>query len=839
MHSLITDLRYGFRQLRRAPGFAIAAALTLALGIGANTAMFSLLDQALLRSLPVRNPQELVVLRGTGKVWEGSTNNWGGGVEAYFSYPMYRDLRDRDGAFRSLLAMVPAQVNFVHDGGAQILNVELVSGNYFNVLGVLPATGRLLTQGDDTQPGANPVAVMSYEFWRHEMGGSPSAVGSTVSLNGHPFQVIGVAADGFQSAAWGKTPGLFIPLSMTGIVMPGAADRLTDRHNRWINLIGRLQPHETVAQASAQSAPLWHALRAEELKTLGTRSQYFTDEFLTRSRLLVQPAAQGFSYSRDIYRAPLTAVMGMAALVLLIAVVNVGSLLLVRSAGRVREFSMRHALGASTTRIVEQLLAEGLLLGVAGGLLGVLLAPVAVHAVASRLIDDSGSAIFSTAINARVLAFNFAVALGTSLLFSLAPALQLRRRHLSLALRQTTGTSTRSMLLMRRIIVGLQIGLSLLLLVGAGLFVRTVHRLRSEAVGFRTDHLLSFSVSPSLVGYTAPQLPSLRRQLTDALTSIPGVQRVAITTDPELAGSSSYSNFSFQNYTQPPDQKLDIELGWISAGYFATLKAPLVAGRDFTAMDDAGHPAVAIVNEMLARRLFRSPERAIGQRLMRGASDHPVFNTEIVGVVQDMRHEDLRTTPSPSLFEPLAQMSNPDYDLFFYLRSATDPTTLLHSVRERIASVDGNLAVQQLRTMDEQIDTSMQNERLIALLATAFGALAAVLAGVGLYGVLAFVTAQRTREIGVRMALGASRGSVSQLVLKDVLKLTLSGMIVAVPVAILLGRLVRSQLYGVSPTDPVSLIAAVLLLAAVALVASALPARRAASVNPTEALRTE
>ena len=838
--NVLMNLRYGFRQLRRAPGFALAAVLTLALGIGANTAMFSLLDQALLRALPVRNPKELVVLRGTGKVWEGTTNNWGGGAESYFSYPMYRDLRDHDGAFSGLLATVPAEVNFVHAGGsARILNVELVSGNYFSVLGVQASAGRVLMPSDDTQPDANPVAVMSYEFWRNEMGGSASVIGSTVSLNGHPFQLIGVAAPGFRSAAWGKTPGLFLPVSMAHTVTPGWTDRLTNRQNRWLRLLGRLQGRETIEQAEVQSAPLWHALRAEELKSLGTRSPYFVTEFLTRSRLSLQPAANGLSYDRDLYRAPLFAMMSMAALVLLIAVVNVGSLLLVRSAGRVREFAMRHALGASTRRIVEQLLAEGLLLGVGGGSLGLLLAPLATHAVASRLLDGSGAAIFSPSINGRVLAFNFAVAVGASVLFSIAPALQLRRKHLSIAIRQTTVTSTRGMLLVRRNIVGLQVGLSLLLLVGAGLFVRTVQQLRAADVGFRTDHLVSFSVSPALVGYTGPQMPALRHQLTSALTSIAGVQRVGITTDPELAGTSSTTKFSFQNHPQSPDRMPDIEQAWVSRDYFATLQAPLVAGRDFTGTDNLQHPLVAIVNQTLARLVFGSPQKALGQRLMQGSSDHPVYNIEIVGVVQDMRHEDLRTAPAPALFESLAQNSSPNYDLSFYLRSAMDPASMLRSIRQRVSAVTPNLAVQQLRTMDEQIDTSMQNERLIALLATSFGALAAVLAGVGLYGVLAFVTAQRTREIGVRMALGATRASVSQLVLRDVLQLTTTGIVVAIPVAILLGRLMRSQLFEVAPFDPVSLIAAVLLLAAVALTASALPARRAASVNPTEALRTE
>lgn len=840
LNDIVADLRFALRQLRRAPGFALTAMLTLALGIGANTAMFSLMDQALLRALPVDRPQQLVTLRGTGRVWEGSTSTWAGTDEDYFSYPMYRDLRDRDTAFRDLVATVPAQVNFAHNGSnARSLDIELVSGNFFPALGIQPAAGRELTPQDDTAPDRNPVAVMSYDFWRHEMGGTADAIGSTVSVNGHPFQLVGVAAPGFRSASWGRTPGLFIPLSMDHIVNPGYSKRLTDRQSRWLNLMGRLQPQETLQQAEAQSAPLWHALRAEELKALGTRSPYFISEFLTHSRLLLRPAAGGFSYNRESYRDPLLAVTGMSALVLLIAVVNVGSLLLVRSAGRVREFSMRQALGASGSRLLAQLVTEGLLLGLGGGVLGIFLAPLAMHAVTSRLLDGNGAPLLASSIDLRVLAFTFLSAFAASMLFSVAPALQLRRRHLSLALRQVAGTHSRGMRFVRRCIVGLQIGLSLLLLVAAGLFVRTVHRLRTEAVGFRTDHLLSFSVSPGLIGYTDSRMPALRQGILDALSTLPGVREAAITTAPELANNSSTGNYSFQNYTPAPDQKLQMQFGWIDQNYLSTLQIPLLAGRNLRATDDTQHPLVALANETLARRYFGSAQRAVGQRIMRGASNHPVFDTEIVGVVADVHHQDLRSDVPPTLYLSLAQNLDPNYNLFFYVRTTNDSSLVRGRVRQQVATVNPDLAVQQLQSMDEQIDGLMQNERLIALLATAFGFLASVLAGVGLYGVLAFSTAQRTREIGVRMALGASRTSISTLVLNDVLRLTLSGVFVAMPVALLLGHLVQSQLYGVSPGDPLSLAMAVLLLFMVALAASALPVRRAAAVNPTEALRTE
>ncbi len=841
MQNLLQDLRFALRQLRRAPGFALTAILTLALGIGANTAIFSLLDQALLRSLPVRAPGQLVVLRGTGEAWEGHSSSHGSGTEnASFSVPMYTDLRRHASPFQDLLATSPAEVDIVRGTEAQVVRAELVSGNYFTVLGINPLLGRLFTQTDDLQPNANPVAVLSYAFWQNGLHGDPSVVGSSVSINGFPFQVIGIAPRMFHSAIWGETPGVFVPVSMTGEIVPGAARRLTDHKDRWINVIGRLQPGETIAQAEARSAPLWYALRAEELKALGTKSPHFVDEFLTRSRLLVQPAGRGFSYERESYEKPLLVIMAMAALVLLIAVVNVASLLLVRSAGRVHEFSMRYALGATSVRLAGQLLAEGLLIGVGGGVIGLGLAPLAMHVLITRLSSEDGVTPFSTALDGRLLLFNFAVALIFSVFFSLAPAFQLRRRDLVKGTRQTSATVTGSLSL-RQVVVGLQIGLSLLLLIAAGLFVRTLEHLRSENVGFRTDHLLAFGISPRLAGYTSDRIPAMRQEMLEALSTIPGVVSVSATNDPELTGSDNSGNITFQNYTPQPDEEVTAEKANITPELFVTLGVRLLAGRFFTERDDLSHPSVAIVNESLAKKYFGSPRFALGQHLVDGGGSRPVFDTEIVGVVANTHHDNVRNAAGPTLFRPIEQAKGNQIsrEVFVYLRTATSPATLFPQIRQIVAGVAPLLAVDGMRTVDEQIEEDLWNERLVALLAIDFGVLAAVLAGVGMYGVLAYSTTQRTREIGVRMALGATRVSVSRLVVADVLKMVLGGMIAGVPVAILMARLLRSQLYGVSPADPVSIGAAVCSLTVIAMLAAALPAQRAASVNPTEALRTE
>jgi predicted permease len=837
MHSLAEDIRYALRQLRRSPAFAAAAILTLALGVGANTAIFSLLDQALLRSLPVREPRQLVILEGTGEAWEGHSSSHGGDKEAYFSYPMYRDLRDKNQVFAGLIATAPADIGFARAGESQAGRAELVSGNYFSVLGVKPALGRVLTQGDDSQPEANPVAVASYDFWRARLGADPKVIGETVAINGHPFQIVGVAARGFRSAVWGESPALFVPMSMLDEIVPGKGKRLIDHKDKWLNILGRLNPGVTPVQAQGAMAPLWHALRAEELKALGTKSKRFTDEFLTNSRMLVVPGARGFSYDRNEYEKPLLAVMAMALLVLLMASINVASLLLVRSAGRLREFSLRYALGAGGGRILQQLLLEGLLIGVAGGAAGMALAPLAIRTLVHQITGDQANGDFTTAIDLRLPAFNFAIALAVSIVFSLAPALQLRRPDLTSSLRRQGGTGTAGMLGFRRAVVCLQIGLSILLLAGASLFVRTMQKLRAVDVGFNTQHLVTFGINPKLSGYAPERVPELHRRVLDTLAALPGVEAVGATDNAELDCCANSGNVTVAGYTAPPDSDQVVEHPFVSPGFFSTLQTPLLAGRAFTDADTADHPHVAIVNEAFVRQFCGSAQGCLNRRMTPGGGK-VALDIEIVGVVRDGRHDGIRSEILPAYYRPLKQDEDPG-QLYLYIRTALPPGEMLPAVRHAMQQLDPRLALASLRTMNAQIDDNLSNERLVTLLAVSFGVLAAVLAGVGLYGVLAYSTAQRTREIGVRIALGSSRTAIARMVLADVLMLAAIGILIGLPVAFVLGRLLRSQLFGVSPADPVSLIAAVLLVAAVALLASLIPARRAATINPVNALRTE
>ena len=834
---MFDDLKFAFRMLYKTPGFTLTAVLTLALGIGANTAIFSLLDQALLRALPVRSPQQLVVLEGTGRAWNGRTSTRGGDEQAYFSYPMYKDLRDQNKVFDGLIAMFQTQDGVMWQNHSELVNAALVSGNYFDVLGVRQELGRLLVQSDDTEKNANPVVVLSFNYWKNHMGSDPHVVGQTLAVNGHPFQILGVSAPGFETAIWGSPADIFVPMSMKPVVTPNWDD-LDVHQSRWMNIIGRLKPGETREQAQAGLAPLWHSLRSAEISLMHNNSKRFIAGFVTNSHLLVLDGSKGFSYSRDDLRTPLLVVMGMVVLVVLMAAVNVASLVLVRSAGRLREFSMRYSLGAQRGRIIRQLLIEGLFLGVLGGAAGLILVPVATHILVNQMTSGQGEPPFSTAVDGRLLAFNFAVALGVSLLFALAPALQLWKPDLIGQMKQQSAASTGGNLTFRRITVGLQIGLSLLLLICSGLFVRTLANLRNVNVGFATDHLITFGLNPNLAGYGENTLVPLHRNIQEQLAALPGVASVGATDDPELAGDGEGDNISVEGYTAREDEDMTVEAPAVTPGYFATLKVPVILGREFAATDDQTHPKVVVVNEALANRFFGSPQKALGRMMANGGGNGIKYDLQIVGVVRNYIHGGMKEKVRETMYRPFAQ-DPPLAGTSYYVRTYHAPSTAMGELRQAMARIDSKLVVDTLTTMDGQIDQNITDERMIGLLAISFGGLATLLAGIGLYGVLAYATGQRTREIGVRMALGADRGGIVKLVLRDVLKLAGLSIAITVPLAIVATRLLKSQLFGVSNADPVVFALAVVLVAGVAVIAATLPARRAANVDPMKALRSE
>jgi putative ABC transport system permease protein len=836
MNGLLQDLRYAVRQLRKSPGFAAVAILTLALGIGANTAIFSLLDQALLRSLPVKDVDRLVLLR-----YEGSnTGHLSSRTDSkfYFSYPMYRDLRDRNSVFSGVIATVWTQVGVQWHNQPGLVAAELVSGNYFDVLGVQPAAGRMFVAADDVAPDANPVAVLSYSYWRRRFGADPRIVNDTIQINGHPFLIVGVAPPAFHSVVLGDTPDVFVPMTMKAEVIPGVKD-LEDRRSAWLNIVGKLKPGVSREQAEAGIAPLWYAIRSDELKDIKNHSETFREHFVAKSHLYVLDGAKGFSPLRKDVQMPLLIIMGMVVLVALMACANVGSLLLVRGAGRIREMSVRYALGAKRNRVIQQLLVEGLLLGVAGGLLGMLLAPRVTGLLINMIWSGgTGDLPFSATPDFRILFFNCALALLASLLFSLAPAAMFYRPDLAPALKQQGMTARSSPLRFRRISVAVQVGLSLMLLVGAGLFVRTLHNLKSLNAGFPTDHLLTFGIDPRMAGYEPARTFALYQRIFEALKGLPGVSSVAATDDPELANDNETGNITVAGYTEKPQEDMNVEQPNVSGEYFSTLQMQLLAGRPFSEQDTAGSQKVVVVNESFARYFFGDPLQALGHNVGNGGGQGTKTDMAIVGVVKDAKHTGLREPVTRTMFRPYLQLPEP-HALVFYLRTQQAPENAESTIRHAMQTLDPNVVLDSFRTMDEQIDSSLVAERVIALLATSFGILAALMAAVGLYGVLAYSTAQRTSEIGIRMALGATRGSVVKMVVFEVLWLAGISIAVTLPLSLLLMRAVRAQLFGISSSDPLTLGAMTLLVIVVALASAMLPARRAARVEPMRALRYE
>ena len=841
VESLWRDMRYGLRGLLRNPGFAAVAVLTLALAIGANSTIFSLLSQALLRALPVQNPDQLVVLSYAGGA-PGHHQSEGGnshGHQHEFSYPMYRDLRDRNTALSGLIASAPAGVGVVWNNHAEPVLAEMVTGNYFETLGVRPAVGRLLVSSDETADGANPVAVLNFDYWKSHLA-EAQVEGKTLLINGAPFTILGVAPPGFHSVVFGRFPKIYVPITMQRTVQPEWV-YLNDRKGYWIDLVGRLRPSLTRAQAESSMNQLYLALRRTEVPLLVDQTPKDLQDFLDKAHLNLESGANGFSPFRQDAKLPLTIMMAMALLVVGMAVVNVASLLLVRAAMRVREFSMRFALGATSGQILRQLLTEGLLLGICGAAFGLLLAPPALKLLIRWMSGTTENNVpFSPSLDWRVLLFTIGATLAASLLFSLAPAAQFWNPRLAAALRQQGDSGRAGSLRFRRTCVALQIGFSLLLIVGAGLFVRTIQNLHQVDPGFATDHLLAFNLDPEMAGYARESVTPVEQRVIDSLAVLPGVHGVAATNDADLRGDDREGDVVVDqdcNHPRPEENELDIELPWVSNGYLQTLGVPLVAGRYFNPADAATSQKVAIVNESFVRHYFGGNAlAALGHRVCR--PHRAATNAFIVGVVKDVKHTSLRDPVMAMEYTLFSQAERPG-GLFFYVRTWQPPQSAANTIRAAVANIDTKLIVSHLTTMTADIDDNLLSERTIALLAGTFGGLATLLAGIGLYGILAYSTAQRTREIGIRMALGAKRGSVVNLILREVLILSGLAIGVTVPLAMLATRAIRSQLFGVSVADPGVYAAGILLIAIVATIAGLVPSRRAASVDPARALRNE
>jgi predicted permease len=828
------DLAYAFRTLRRTPVFTIAAVLSLALGIGANTAIFSLLDQVVLRSLPVRDPERLVVLHKTYDPPGTSTSD---NHEAVFSYPLYKDLRDRDPAFAGLLGRMSAQVRLAWHGSTEAAHAEIVTGGYFSTLGVGAAMGRVLAPEDDGAPGAHPVAVLAHSYWTAHMGASPAVLNQTVAVNGHPFVIVGVAEPRFSGLIQGDTPDLFVPAAMQRAILP-TVDILEKRDFRWLTLFARLKPGETARQAQAATDVVYHSILVAELARMERmRDDRSRNEFLNhRTQLL--PAAQGISELRDKWEKPLRVLSIMVTLVLLIACANVAGLLVARAAGRQKEIAIRLAVGASRAALVRQLVIEGLVLSIAGGALGLMVEHFSTAALVSILPRDEAGSWLQATLDFHLLVYALAVSVACGVAFALVPALQATRPVLAGTLKdqassvQAGGRPAR----FRQALVTAQLALSLLLVVGAGLFSVSAANLLHANLGLRTEHLLSFNVNATLGRPDLAPAVAFYRDLLDRLAALPGVAAVGAADTGPFTGGNSGGNITVEGYRARDDEYTGSSLVAVSPGYFHALGIPLRAGREFTERDDAAAPKAVVINEAFAKRYFGN-QNPIGRRMQLGASNPPKLDREIVGVVADSRG-DVRTPAKETFYYPFAQWDKPTR-LTYYVRAAGQETPLVGALRQTVHAADANLPVPTIKTVEVKIRESLYTDRLIAILSAAFGILATLLAAIGLYGVIAYAVARRTGEIGLRMALGARPAMVLRMILLESAKMAGLGIALGLGAAVVLSRFVESQLFGIQAGDPAIYAAAVLVLGTIAIMAALVPGWRAARIDPVSALKHE
>jgi len=847
--ALWRDLRHAARLLRLNPGFASVAVLSLALGIGANTAIFSLVNEFLLRALPVKNPHQLVLFRAVegvnGRMSRAGENNGsidpatGRSSTTSFSLLIFERFRARQAALSDVFAFAPfsSQPHVLVDGQPETaVSAQLVSGTYHAGLGVAARAGRTFTPDDDV-PSAAPSAVLSYRYWDARFGRDPGVLGKTIVINRVPTVVIGVTPPGFGGAGQvGESPDISLPLAHYLRFQPDRVLRAEPWY-WWVRIMGRLAPGATAEQARASLEPIFQETAREGW--LAGRSRDATPRAVPQSSTLaVDPGAQGENNTRRQYARSLYMMMGLVGLVLIAACANVANLLLARGAARRREIALRLALGAGRLRIVGQLLAESLLLASAGAVLGTALAWSSRGLLLALRPFGNTSVVFDLPLDARVLTFTIAVAVTTSLLFGLAPALRATRVDLTSEFQggsRLPGGRGRSRL--SQGLMAVQIALSLVLLVTTGLFMRTLSHLQAVDAGFNRHNLVLFSVDATSAGYPREQFTALQGRLQARLEKIPGVRGAAFSRVALLSRVRQNNTITITGAPPPPDSAAGVNMNGVSANFFTAMELPIVLGRGFSDRDDAAAPPVAVVNQTLVKK-YLGLENPIGRRLVYTLGPAGSFTADIIGVAGDAKYTDLRAPVPPTLYLPTPQQ--PGGSASFALRiAASDPAAVFPSIRAAVREIDPTLPVLDLRTQDEQIDRLHAQERLFARLSGFFGVLALSLACVGLYGLMSYAVLRRTAEIGLRLALGARPLQVVRMMLRESLAVVGLGLLAGLAAAAALSRLVAAMLFGLSPADPLTHLAAATVLGAVALVASSLPALRAARLEPTEALREE
>ena len=824
-------LRIAFRILVKTPAVTTVAVLSLALGIGGTVAIFSLFNEFILRSLPVSDPGGLVNFVAPGPKAGATSCNNQGGCDEIFSYPMFRDLERQQTAFTGIAAHRVFNTNLAYKG--QTLNGlgMKVSGSYFQILGIRPALGRLIEPEDDRTIGKEAVVVLSHDYWQSRFDGSPAVLNETLIVNGQPLTIVGVASRGFHGTSVGTRPHVFIPITLRRISFEGFDERKT----YWAYLFGRLKPGVSIAQAQTAINVAYSGILNEVEAPLQTMSEQTLKRFRSK-QLILEPGYRGQSSLHEETRTGFLVMLGVTTFVLLIACINVANLLLARSAARAGEMAVRLSVGASRRQLITQLLTESCLLALAGGLAGLIVARWTLGAVISMLPADALSQM-DLDLNQGAMVFAAALTLGTGLLFGLFPALHSTRPDVMATLKGQSGTTTdgRAASRFRTVLVTGQIALSMALLIAAGLFLRSLNNTLRVDLGFDPGRLGLFSISPELNGYSDEQSRALFVRVEEELAALPGVASASASMVPLLSGSNWGTSVSVQGFERGPDTDAGAQMNVIGPGYFRTLGIPLIAGREFTE-SDAGNesPKVAIVNEAFARK-FNLGREAVGKRMAWGNAN--VLDIEIVGLVQDSRYAEIQDAAPPQLFTPYRQ--DPPGSMTFYIRTTLDPAQVLQSVRPLIRRLDANLPVEATLTMRQQIEESLIPDRIIGRLSAAFALLATLLAAVGLYGVLAYSVSQRTKEIGLRVALGAEPSHVRRMVLRQTVLMLSVGTVIGLAIGIGFGRLAESLLFELKGYDPAVLVIAAALLILVALAASALPAYRASRIDPMKALRYE
>ena len=833
---VMSNLKLAFRRLFKAPFVTTVAILSLALGIGANAAIFSLFNQMLLRPLPVPAPHELVNLQAPGPKPGSTSCNQAGDCNNVFSYPMFRDLQKAHTVFTDVAAhfLFGANLSFQN----QTLNGQglFVSGSYFPVLGLNPAIGRLLSPQDDQKVGESLVTVLSHAYWTTRFDRNPQVLGQTMIVNGQYLTIVGVAPEGFDGTTLGAKPQVFVPITLRGLLNPGF-NGFHNRRSYWAYVFARLRPGVTIDDARTQlNVPYRAVINDVEAPLQRGMSDQTLERFRAR-QVLLEPGSRGQTSVDREARVPLLLLLSVTGLVLLIACANIANLLLARAAARSGEMAIRLSIGANRRQLIGQLLTESLVLAVIGGLAGIVVSRWTLDLIFAMLPTEA-AATLQVRMDGTVLAFAAAVTLGTGLLFGLFPAWHSTNPNLLTTLKGQAGQpgGGRSAQWFRASLATTQIAISMALLVCAGLFTKSLMNVSRVELGINVERLATFAVSPEMNGYSPERSKQLFERLEDELAAQPGVTDVTASRVPALSGSNWGNSVAVEGFKAGPDTDTGSRYNQVAPGYFKTMSIPLLSGREFTRSDRLGGPRVAIVNETFAKK-FNLGKDAVGKRMGTGGSGEPL-NIEIIGLVKDAKYSEVKDPVPPLFFQPYRQDERVG-SLTFYVRTSGAPEQVIQTIQRLVAGIDSNLPVENLRTMEQQVRDNVFLDRMISTMSAGFAVLATLLAAVGLYGVLAYTVAQRTREIGLRMALGAAPGRVRAMVLRQVAVMTVIGGAIGLIGAVFAGRAAKAILYEMEGYDPLVLTFSVVALAIVALGAGFIPAHRASRVDPMLALRYE